>query len=358
MNRTTLALIVLLTAALAAEGCGRSGAETRLVDRAVPVRVAPVAVDRVAVPVTATGTLGPKEDVALSFKIGGVVARVLVDEGQRVRAGQLLASLDFGEIDPGVTRTRAGAEKAERDLARARRLYADSVATREQVENAETARDAAQAELDAATFNRRHAAITAPADGVILRRLAEPGELVESGATVLTLGSRARGQVVRTWLADRDVVRIRTGDRATVRFDAFPDRAFEGRVTEIAAAADPMTGTYRVEIALAAGPGAGAAAASPTPALASGLVAAVEIRPAADQSVALVPAESVLEADGTNGVVYTLAADNRSAVRRHVTIAFLSGDRVAIASGLDGVKRIVTEGAAYLDDGSAVEVLP
>jgi multidrug efflux system membrane fusion protein len=360
MNRTTLALILLLAASIAAEGCGRSGAETHLADRAVPVRVAPAAVDRVAVPVAATGTLGPKEDVALSFKIGGVVARVLVDEGQRVRAGQILASLDFGEIDPGVTRARAGAEKAERDLARARRLYADSVATREQVENAETARDAAQAELDAAMFNRRHAAITAPADGVILRRLAEPGELVESGATILTLGSRARGQVVRTWLADRDVVRIRTGDRATVRFDAFPDHAFEGRVTEIAAAADPMTGTYRVEIALAAGPGGpgGDAAVSPTPALASGLVAAVEIRPAADQSVALVPAESVLEADGTNGVVYTLAADGRSAVRRHVTIAFLSGDRVAIASGLDGAKRIITEGAAYLDDGSAVEVLP
>jgi membrane fusion protein, multidrug efflux system len=356
MNRTRLTLLLLAAAGLAfaAVGCSQSGAETRAAaDQPIPVRVASVAVDRIAVPVTATGTLGPKEDVALSFKVGGVVARVLVDEGQHVRAGQLLAALDFGEIDPGVTRARAAAEKAERDLARAERLYADSVATREQVENAETARDAAKAELDAATFNRRHAEITAPADGVILQRKAEPGETVEAGTTILTLGSRARGQVVRVALADRDVVRIRRGDSATVRFDAFPGLEFQGHVAEIAAAADPMTGTYRVEVSLAE-PGAGGTAAAGT----SGLVGAVEIHPAADQLVALVPSESVLEADGTHGVVYTLAPDGRSAVRRPVTVAFVAGDRVAIAAGLEGATTIITDGAAYLDNGHAVEVRP
>lgn len=351
MKRLLITSLALLGVALAVQGCSQSGAKTRPdADQPIPVRVAAVSLNRVAVPVNATGTLGPKDDVALSFKVGGVVARVLVDEGQHVRAGQLLASLDFGEIDPTVTRARAAAEKADRDLARAQRLYADSVVTREQVENAATARDAARAELDAAEFNRRHAEITSPADGVILRRQAEPGELVESGATILTLGSRARGHVVRAWLADRDVVRIRRGDPATARFDALPNRRFEGHVTEIAAAADPMTGTYRVEIAL--GPVEGAAS------LASGLVGAVEIRPVADQLVALVPSESVLEADGSHGIVYTLAADGRSAVRHPVTLAFLAGDHVAIASGLEGAKNVITEGAAYLDDGHPVEVRP
>ncbi len=331
IHRTLILSILALAVAAAVAGCSQSGAEPRVADLPVPVRVAPVSLDRVAVPVTATGTLGPKEDVALSFKVGGVVARILVDEGQHVSAGQLLASLDFGEIDPAVTRARAAAEKGERDLARARRLYADSVATREQVENAETARDAAKAELDAATFNRRHAVITAPADGVILRRQAEPGELVAAGTPILTLGSGARGQVVRAWLADRDVVRVRRGDSAVVRFDAFPDRTFEGRVSEIAAAADPMTGTYRVEVALEAVKG-------PAAMLASGLVGAVEIRPAANQAVTLVPSESVLEADGSRGVVFTLGDDGRHAVRRPVTVAFLAGDRVAIAAGLEGLR--------------------
>jgi RND family efflux transporter MFP subunit len=339
-------LLVVILLPLVLEACGRSSATPRTAEPPVAVRVAAVTVEKMALPVTATGTLGLKEEVPLSFKVGGVVARILVDEGQGVRAGEALAALDLGEIDPGVARARSAADKAERDLARARRLYADSVATLEQVQDAETARDVAQAELQSVAFNRRHAVIVAPASGVILRRRAEPGELVRAGDPILILGSHARGQVVRVGLADRDAVRVRRGDEARVRFDALPGQSWAGRVTEVAAAADPATGTYQIEVSV---PG--------TIALASGLVGTVEIRPAAGSPVALVPVESVLEADGTRGTVFTLGADGR-AERRQVTLAFLAGDRIAVAAGLEGVRRVVTDGAAYLDDGDRVEVRP
>jgi RND family efflux transporter MFP subunit len=345
MNRTFL--ILLLPAALATCTRGRAEAPTPPADTPVAVRVVPVSIERVARPVTATGTLGPKEEVTLSFKVGGVIGRVLVDEGQVVQAGDTLAALDLSEIDAAFTRARSPAEKAERDLARARRLYADSVVTLEQVQNAETGRDVAGAELETATFNRRYAVIVAPAAGVILRRSAEPGELVQPGTAILTLGSRSRGVVVRAGLADRDVVRVRRGDRAVVRFDALPDRALAGTVTEIAAAADPMTGTYRVEVAVPAASG-----------LASGLVGQVEIHPGAARPVALVPVEAVLEADGSRATVFALSADGRRAERRAVTIGFLAGDRVAVVAGLEGVRAVVTDGAAYLADSVVVRVQP
>ena len=165
MSRTSLAL--LLPLALAA--CSRGRAGVAPVHDAVAVRLAPVTIERIARPVSATGVLGPKEEVPLSFKVGGVIGRILVDEGQSVRAGDTLAALDLSEIDAGVTRARSAAEKAERDLTRAQRLYNDSVATLEQVQNAQTGRDVAAAELETATFNRRYAVIVAPAawsDGV------------------------------------------------------------------------------------------------------------------------------------------------------------------------------------------------
>ncbi|HEX5632762.1 MAG TPA: hypothetical protein VFX50_06015, partial [Gemmatimonadales bacterium] len=119
-----------------------------------------------------------------------------------------------------------------------------------------------------------------------------------------------------------------------------------GVVTERGGAADPATGTYRVEVSL---PTAGS--------LASGLVGRVEIRPRASQSVALVPVESVLEAHGEQASVYTLSADGLRAERRPVRLAFLAGSRAAIAGGLDGVAMVVTEGAGRLDAGDRVEVL-
>src|SRR5712692_5431086 len=251
MNRTFLTLLTPLVLA----ACGRGRAATPPAGDAVAVRVAPVSVDRLAPPVTATGTLGPKEEVTLSFKVGGVVSRIFVDEGRSVRAGDTLAVLDLSEIDAGVVRARSAAEKAERDLARARRLYADSVATLEQAQNAQTGRDVAHAELETALFNRRYAVIVAPASGLILRRSAEPGELVQAGKPILTLGSHARGVVVRAGLADREVVRIRRGDRSVGRCDAPSDRTLNGAGTEIAGAADPLTGTYRVEVTVPAASG-------------------------------------------------------------------------------------------------------
>ena len=343
MNR--LAIASLLSLGLA--GCGRARSEALPSNDAVPVKIAAVSVEAVARPVTATGTLGPKEEVPLSFKIGGVVGRVLVDEGQTVRAGDTLAALDLSEIDAAVARARSAAEKAGRDLARAQRLYADTVATLEQVQDAQTGRDVATAELETALFNRRYAVIVAPAAGVILRRAAEPGQLAQAGTAVLTLGSRARGAVFRAALADRDAVQVALGDRATVRFDALPGRDFSGTVTEIAAAADPQTGTFRVEVAMPAAAG-----------LASGLVGRVDVTPRAARRATMVPVEAVLEADGSRASVFALAPDGRHALRRTVTIGFLAGDRVAVLAGLEGVTQVVTDGAAYLDSGSVVRVRP
>ncbi len=339
-SRGLLLLLPLLSA------CHRGNAQQLPKDEPATVRAVPVTTEPLALPIVATGTLGPKEEVALGFKVGGVIARIEVDAGQSVRAGQTLAQLDVHEIDAAVTRAASAAEKAERDLARAQRLFVDSVVTRVQVQDAETVAQVARADLEAARFNRRYAEIVAPAEGVILRRKAEPGELVAPGAQVLVLGSRARGAVVRTGLADRDALRVQRGDSATVRFAALPDRVLRGTVTEIGGAAEPGTGTYIVEVTL---PGAAL--------LTAGLVGQVEIRPRERRLAAIVPVEAVLEADGSSATVFALSADGRHALRKRVTVAFLDGDRVAIASGLENVTRVLTDGAAYLDDGMAVKVV-
>lgn len=340
-----LFLSMLIAVTCAATGCTHSGASAPVADEPVAVKLAPVSIESLALPVIATGTLEPKESATLGFKIGGVVARVLVHEGDRVRKGQLLAALDLGEIEPAVTRARTAAEKADRDCQRAERLYADSVATLEQLQDARSGRDAAKAEYEGTLFNRGYAVITAPSAGVVLHRLVEPGEVLTAGTPVISLGIQSRGQVLRAGLSDRDLVRVRLGDRAAVRFDAMPGRVFEGRVSEIAAAADPTTGTYGIEVSL---PGASG--------LPSGFVGTVEVRPRGATPLAMVPVESVLEANGDAGVVYTVGADGKRAERRAVQLAFLAGERVAIRSGLEGVRMVVTEGADRLDAGDRVEV--
>jgi multidrug efflux system membrane fusion protein len=346
--RMGLVTLTLLLAVASAVGCGSSAAEDA--PAAPPpraVETAPVVEGTSALPIRTSGRLAPKSERALSFKVGGLVARLATDEGDGVRAGQVLARLDPREIDAQVFQARSALAKAERDLARARRLQADSVATLEEVQDARTGVEIAAAQLEIAAFNQQYATITAPASGRVLRRLAEPNELVGPGQTVLVLGTSTDGWVVRAGLADRDVVRLALGDRAEVRFDAFPGEGFTGEVAQIADAADPATGTFEVEVAVL----------DPDGRLKSGFVADLALFPSTGERYALVPVDAFVAGDGDVGTVFGLEDDGEgghTARRLTVEVAALSGDHLAVRSGLDGVTHVVTTGAPYLADGDAV----
>ena len=317
--------------------------------RSKPVRVAAVEQASMRSGLRAVGTLAPADEIRLSFKTGGVVASISVEQGDRVRAGQQLAALAQQEVAASVAQAHALAEKAERDLERGRALFADEVATREQLDDLTTARDVARANLRATEFNARFSRIEAPADGIVLRKLAEPNELVSAGQPVLIVGDTSGGWIVRAALSDRDVVRVREGDVAEVSLDAFPGQDFPATVIEIASAADPMTGTYEVKLAI-----------DPRGArFVQGLVAKVEMIDTAGSAVPVVPVNALLEADGSEAVVYVVARRDEDDVAERVAVRLgrLVGDRVEVLSGLSGGEQLVTEGAAYLRDGETVRVL-
>jgi RND family efflux transporter MFP subunit len=346
-----LALGASLGAALLLAACGEAPApEAAPKSEAAPVRTARAESVRVTDAVRAVGVLAPRDELRLSFKVGGVIETMAVEAGDSVRAGQTLAVLKRAEVDAAVSQATEGAEKARRDLERARQLRADEVATQEQVEDLTTAYNVARANLQAAQFNARFARIEAPSDGVVLQRLARANELVQGGQPVVVLGATDSGWIVRVGLADRDAVRVNLGDAAVVAFDAFPGRPFEGRVTRIGSSADPYTGTFEVEIDVAPG---GAR-------FARGLVAKVEIalEGAANGSAqTLVPVTALVEANGPAATVYVLDAAEGVARRRQVTVGPIVDESVVIVAGLEPGEQVVTDGAAWLTDGRAVRVV-
>lgn len=335
--RSPLPALLLMGALVAC--AGDAAAPPDATPTAVPVTLGAVRRDTVAQPVQGTGTYGSRDELPLAFKVGGIVARVTVDAGDAVRAGQVLAVLDLREIDAVRAKAQVAVDKATRDLARLRTLFADSVVTRAQLQDAESALAAAEADLAAASVNREYALITAPGAGRVLRRTANVGTLVAPGQEVVRVANDTRGRVVRLGVSDRDAVRLRPGQRAEVRFDALPERVFDGRVALVGAATDLRSGTVPVEVAV---PGAEA--------LPSGAVATVRIAVPARREVSLVPVESLVEADGDSATVYS-AVDGRA--RRHrVRVRFVSGALVAV-DGVDA-DSVITSGAGYVRDSSAV----
>lgn len=310
-----------------------------------PVRVALVTEGPSRPPIETTGVVAARDEQRLSFKVGGLVQQIAVREGDRVRAGQLLARLDPTEIGAQVDQARQLAEKAERDLARGQALQADQVIPLEQLQNLATQAEVARAQLAAARFNQQSAVITATGDGVVLRRLVEEREFAAPGQVVLVLGRQDSGFVVRFAVSDRNVVQLRRGDVVTLRLDAWPDERFEARVSQIASAADPASGLFQLEARLADTPRA----------LVTGLVGRVQLAPAADaQRLAYVPIGAVLEGDGENAAVFV--AEGEVARRRAVKVAFITADRVAIREGVAIGEPVIATGAPYLDDGDPIAI--
>lgn len=305
-------------------------------------------------PVTATGTFGSRDEIPLAFKIGGIVSRVLVDEGATVQRGQLLASLDLREINAAVDKAQVGFDKVQRDQARVQRLAVDSVATLAQLQDATSALEAARSDLITAKVNREYATIVAPEGGIVLQRLVTAGSNVSAGTAIMQLGGTRRGRVLRVGLPDRDALRVQLGDAATIRFDALPARTFVGRVQLVGRSADPRTGTYAVEITVIG-----------ADALPSGLVGAVAIAARGTTSEAKLGAsvsvDALLEADRDSATVYTVtapsdAASDLIAQPQRVRVIGVSGDRAAI-EGLAPDTRIVTRGAAYVTPGARVRIV-
>ena len=341
-------VVALLAAALLLQGCSNGGAATAEAPPPRPVRIATLQSEPFGDSLHAAGLLAPKDQARLSFKIGGYVETLRVEEGATVRAGQLLAELKQTEVGAAVEQARQNAAKARRDLERVKALYADGVATQEQYEDLGTAERVAAAGLEAATFNAEHARIVAPADGVVLQKLADVNELVQAGQPVLVVGKAGRGWVVRVGLADRDRVRVQPGDAATVAFDAWPGRSFAGRVGNIAAAADAATGTYTVEIPVEPG----------DVHFVQGLVAKVTLSPHDLPVVPVLPLQALIEANGSEAGVFVLDPDGRHVHRYTARIGRISDGRVEVLSGVQAGAQIVTDGAAFLESGSAVQVTP
>jgi multidrug efflux system membrane fusion protein len=335
----------LIAACLLAGGCADT--EQDAAPAGTPVRIAEATSGPAFPSIRTNGIVANADEFRLSFKVGGVVQSIAVNAGDRVRRGQKLAEIEQTEIAAEVEQARQAHEKAKRDLERGERLYRDSVITLEQLEDLRTQTAVAAAALRAAEFNRSYASIVAPHDGIVLRRLAEERELVAAGAPILVLGAQAKGFVVRASLSDRDIVQVSTGDAVQVRLDALPDDVVPATITEVASAADPATGLFTIEATLD----------EVELPLKSGLVAKLTITPAAANasSKVYIPIAAIVEGQGRSASVF-VPNDGR-VQRREVQVAFIEGERVALASGLDAGERIVTDGALYLEEGEAISIV-
>jgi len=348
MIRYSFLLLIVLLIAACKDNNEQYASVADKIDKRALVETASVQEMNQAPTVKAIGRLASNKEVKLSFKIGGVIDFIKADEGKYIKKGQTIAALRTNEIDAQVMKARQALDKAERDLARVKSMFEEEAATIENVEDLTTLVEVSKADLDIALFNQKYAKIVSPISGRVLRRLAEPNELIGPGQPIfLVASSEGKAFVFKASLSDKDVAQIQYNDGVKAYFDAFPGEEFSGKVSLIAESADPRTGTFEVEINLG----------SNGKRLRNGLFGRVEIQPSQKTNYLTIPMDALVEADAAKMTIFIPSADQATAQEVTVKPLRIFGNQIAIEipEG-EPITSVITSGAPYLIDGDSIRI--
>ena len=330
-------------------GAGKAGAgEAPAVSVVVPGR------QEVARTMSATGTIAARRDMPVGVAgEGGMIARVLVEPGQWVGAGQTLAviersvqSQEAQQLAASIDVARADARLAQQELERAQSLVSRGFVSKADVERRIATRDAAnarvrvaQAQLGASRARIGRLDVRAPAAGLVLDRNVEPGQIVSAGSGPLFRIAQGGQMELLARLPQTDLATLSVGVPVTVT-PVGSQQSYEGSVWQISPIIDPQTrqGEARISIPYSRE-------------LRPGGFASARIR--AGATVAPLLPESAVLTDDTGTYVMIVTPEN-TVQRRAVRIGTVTDKGVVIAEGLSGNERIVQSAGAFLNPGEKV----
>jgi multidrug efflux pump subunit AcrA (membrane-fusion protein) len=398
--RGSLTTTLLITAAclVMSTGCQRAASAAREETDLVPIQVRTPAVVERQDSVAASGSVEGSETTDVAFQVSGKVARVLVEEGQHVNRGQLLA-----ELEPTDYRNAFDAANAQRQMAEALAQKADAGLRKQEVEEARidlnrsedeykrmrflverkslpsndfqkieaaynTARERYQMAVEGTRLEDRNAAMAqalaakaqareeskrlgdtrllAPIAGNISMRRIDRGQTVASGATVFSIVNLNPAKV-RVGVPEAEIGKVKRGAKADISLPSLEGRSFEGQVDIIGVSAEAASRTYAVKIVVP----------NPGPVLLAGMVAEARILGPSKTQVLTIPGEAIVRDPQGAPNVYVYHPDRNRVYARRIEVGLPIGGEVEIRSGLTGDEKIVVAGQQKLREGTLVQIV-
>jgi membrane fusion protein (multidrug efflux system) len=328
-------VVASLLLVLLAGGCGKDGAGGANASNAqpngpaapaqppVPVAVAPAALGAISSFYNATATLEAEKQAQVLARVAGVVRALAVEEGDQVRAGDVLLQIDNAEYQLRVDQATARTANLEARFQRMTEMLAQGLTSSQDFEAAKSELATAKSDEGLARLNLSYTSVTAPFSGRVTRRLVNIGQTASVGTPLFDL-------------ADFDPLLARVP----------VDQRLQGRITLVSPVIDPQSGTIKVTIEIASYP----AGVRP------GDFAEVRIVTDSHQRAMLVPRLAVISEKGED-VVYVAAVDS-TAERRVVTLGFSDNVNAEILTGVQAGERVVVKGQRSLKHGAPIKILP
>ena len=272
----------------------------------------------------------------------GPIVELLVEEGQQVSRGRLLARIDPAAATAAHTNAQATAEEARLAYERAESLHRDELISQEEFEQARARNLSAEAQLETSGLDLGYTEIRAPFSGLVVTRYIRHAQYVSPGTPLFRL-SDFDPLLCPVQVPERELPRLTKGQRAEILVEAWPDQRFEARVLRISPTVESATGTVKVTLAV-----------SRKGLLRPGMFAKVLLEIDRKEGALVIP-KAALALEGIGDAVYVV--EGEEARRREVRLGFSEGDHIEVLEGLSAGEQVVVVGQDGLSDGTPVRVL-
>ena len=346
---------IVSAAALVLPGCSEEKAEPK--ESVRPVKVVEIAAIDTSRTLSYSGTVRARTEMNLGFRVNGKITERLVDIGQRVKAGDLLARIDPSDYQLARASAKANLDATERQVEttqlarlRAEQLFAKNVSPKSQLEQAMLSynqaiatRDAARSTLDQAKNQVSYTDLKSDQNGIVTAVSADIGQVVGSGTPVVSVAVDGEKEVLVA-IPETDIAQFKPGKMVTVGFWSDASLVLQGKVREVAGSAEPQSRTFAVRISLPNDQN-----------VLLGMTAGILAAAADTEQLVSVPL-SALAKKGDQPIVWTVDRIAGTVHSRPVKVADFIRDGVRIAKGLKPGDVVVAAGTQFMREGLKVKL--
>lgn len=343
MNKLHIVSLLLATV-LASCGSKKDGATDAQKSDTLPVNVLKVESTEKNQTINISGTIEPEKSVDLAFAVSGKVASVLTDEGQNVRAGQLIATLDSRDYEYQLQQAEGSLMNAKDTYERDKQLYEKGSLTPQEYVQAQSQYVTAQGNRNSAAKKVSDTRLYASINGTVTKKQVEKGAQVTQNSPAFSVQGIDRVNVTMT-IPEADIGSVMRNNTADVSIPAL-HKTFTAKVSTINQAADRQSNTFRTKMLID----------NPHHAVLPGMIAEVNLITANRQEFILVPPKSVVHDEDGLQYVFLLDSTLRRAIRTRITTGQFFGDKVSVNEGVKTGDVLVLEGQQRLKDGQNVVI--
>ena len=327
--------------------CGKNSRSETQKDRdenlVIPVEAAQVTTGDISAYFSGTATLEAEEETDVVAKVGGVVKKIFVEEGDYVKQGQVLAKLDDEKLVVQVEQAKATLLKLENVYNRNEELFKKSLISADEFQRTKYEYEHQKAAYDLAQLDLNYSSIRSPIRGVVAERKIKVGNMVLPNQATFKVTSLDPLLAV-LHVPERQMVKLQVGQKAKLSVDAIGGDEFIGKIKRISPVVDPATGTVKVTVEMH----------DPTRLLKPGMFARLNIIYDVRKNTMLVPKDAILTEDRESAV---FVVRDSLALKQVVEIGYVNTSHIEILNGLAPQDTVVTTGKGSLKDSSKVELV-